>query len=60
MSNTDIERLKNLRQELGFSQIMLAKYLGYSRNYITLIETGRRPLTKDIKDRIETVFNIRL
>lgn len=36
------ERIKNLREELGYSQIQLAEKLNFSRSYISKIEIGMR------------------
>lgn len=36
------ERIKNLREELGYSQIQFAEKLNFSRSYISKIEIGTR------------------
>lgn len=37
------QRVRNFRERLGLSQEQLAGVLGYSRNYISMIEGGREP-----------------
>jgi transcriptional regulator with XRE-family HTH domain len=53
----DSEYLKNIRLDLGLSQKKLAEYLGYSRIYIALIETGKRPLSKNIEAQLDLFFD---
>ena len=50
--------LKRVRKELGYSQALLAEMLGISKQYLSLMENGRKPLNdkalmlvRDIKDR---------
>ena len=37
------KRIQDIRKELGFTQAEMATALGITRNYLALIETGRRP-----------------
>lgn len=37
------KRIQDIRKELGFTQSKMAAALGITRNYLALIETGRRP-----------------
>lgn len=37
------QSLSDIRKSLGFTQAEMAAALGITRNYLALIETGRRP-----------------
>ena len=41
------------------SQEVFAYQLGYTPNYIAVIEMGKRPLTKNLIKQIEIVFKIK-
>lgn len=46
MDNATIgKRLRSVRDSLGFTQEQVAKYLGTSREAISYIETGTRPVS---------------
>lgn len=47
--NTTGQRLQALREKLGISQGELAKRMGFSRNYISLVENGREPAHRFLK-----------
>uniref|UniRef100_A0A6M3LNR4 Putative DNA binding, helix-turn-helix domain containing protein n=1 Tax=viral metagenome TaxID=1070528 RepID=A0A6M3LNR4_9ZZZZ len=38
--------LKRVRKELGYSQFLLAEILGVSRQYLSMMEKGRKPLNE--------------
>ena len=44
-------RLKEIRERLGKTQAEMADLLGITRNYLALIETGKRPESADLVDR---------
>lgn len=43
------------RSSLGFTQEEMAKALGYSRNYVHLLETGVKPITAQVRNRLEQI-----
>lgn len=45
--------LKSFRTSRGLSQQALADLLGVARNYIYLIESGRKPVTESIRARLD-------
>ena len=47
--------IKALRKSLRLTQSELAEKLGYSRNYVTLVETGDKPSTLEFSDRIKAL-----
>ena len=47
--------LKNFRTSRGLSQQALADLLGVARNYIYLIESGRKPMTESIRLRLDSL-----
>lgn len=46
------KNLRNERKKLGLSTQELARKIGISRSYITLLENGKRPPTKTIIRKI--------
>lgn len=48
--------LKARREQCGWSQRALGKKLGITRNYVSMIESGRRAITLALAARIEVVF----
>ena len=48
-----MNRLYEIRLLLGLTQAELGKRLGVSKNYIYLIESGRKPLSQKIRDLAE-------
>ena len=51
-------RIKELRESLGKSQSELAKDLGLSRNYISLVENGNRNLSEQSQKVLCTLYNV--
>jgi transcriptional regulator with XRE-family HTH domain len=50
-------RLKEIRERLGKTQAEMADLLGISRNYLALIETGKRSESADLVDRGLLIVN---
>jgi transcriptional regulator with XRE-family HTH domain len=50
-------RLKEIRERLGKTQAEMADLLGITRNYLALIETGKRPESADLVDRGLLIVN---
>lgn len=50
-------RIKEARERLGKTQSEMADLLGISRNYLALIETGRRPESPDLTTRALLIVN---
>lgn len=44
--------LEKIRKDNKETMTAMAKKLGYSHSYLSLIESGKRPIPKDFKDRI--------
>src|ERR1039457_5179718 len=45
--------LHGWRNTRGLTQVEAAEMLGVSQTYLSLLETGRRPLTKDLRSRLQ-------
>ncbi|MFQ5456434.1 MAG: type II toxin-antitoxin system antitoxin SocA domain-containing protein [Nitrospirota bacterium] len=52
------KRIKNLREEVGFSQETLAKKLGVSRVVISQIENGERKVSAEEITKLSKIFNL--
>jgi transcriptional regulator with XRE-family HTH domain len=51
--------LRRQRVAMGLQQAELARELGYSRNYITLMETGRKPVTAEVTEKLTAMLTRR-
>jgi transcriptional regulator with XRE-family HTH domain len=51
--------LHGWRNTRGFTQVEAAGMLGVSQTYLSLLETGSRPLTKDLRSRLRDLGNSR-
>lgn len=51
-----LQQLIEARKSRGFTQQEMSRLLGISRNYLALIETGRRPLPSSVVTKLETLF----
>ena len=49
--------LKEARERVGKTQSEMAEMLGISRNYLALIESGKRPESTDILQRALLIVN---
>ena len=49
--------LKETRERLGKTQAEMAELLGISRNYLALIEVGKRPESPDLLSRALLIVN---
>ena len=49
--------VKEARERIGKTQSEMAEILGISRNYLALIETGKRPESPDILQRALLIVN---
>ena len=49
--------LKEARERIGKTQSEMAEMLGISRNYLALIESGKRPESADILQRALLIVN---
>lgn len=54
------KRIKAIREEIGFSQLQLAKNLGLRREAISNIENGKRKATVEELSKISKIMNISL
>lgn len=52
------ERIKNLRDKLGLSQIEFARKLGVTNQTVSLWENGKVPVLENARYRIEKEFNV--
>lgn len=50
-------RLKAYRIKKNLSQKELAEMLGVARNYVYLIESGRKPITESIEEKLSMLEN---
>ena len=49
--------LKTFREQRGLSQQALADMLGVAKNYVYLIESGRKPMTESMRRRLDELDN---
>ena len=49
--------IKQLRENLHLTQEKMAERLGITRNYLALIETGRRSVPPRVKEIVESISN---
>ncbi len=54
------EKIKLFRENAGFSQIMVAKFLGVDQSFISKIEKGERPISSDMLEKLASLFGVRL
>lgn len=60
MENATIgKRLQSVRDSLGFTQAQVAKYLGTSREAISYIETGMRPVSTVMLQKLADLYGYR-
>lgn len=52
------EQLRRIRQIKNLSQNDFAARLGYSKSYIEKVEQGQKPVTKEICESIDKLFNL--
>lgn len=50
-------RLYEVRKSLGLTQLELANRLGIAKNYVYLIESGRKPLTESVLESAEKLYS---
>ncbi len=50
-------KIKELRTAAGITQSQMAEMLGISRNYLALIEVGKRPEPPDLLERALLIVN---
>lgn len=52
------ENIKALREQSGFTQTNLAKYLKVDQSLVSKIEKNERPITSDMLDKLAALFGI--
>ena len=52
------DELRKLRVQSGKTRQSLADLLGYSANYIYLLESGRKPITEELGRRLEKITGL--
>lgn len=52
------ETIKALREQCGFTQMNLAKYLKVDQSFISKVEKNERDITSDMLDRLSSLFGI--
>ena len=57
MSNDVGHAIVVRRTILKMNQAELARRIGVTRNYISMIETGERPLTDELRQKISSALN---
>lgn len=54
----DNKQFYKIRKVHQLSMIELADLLGYSQSYISSIESGKEPVTENVKDRLEIALDL--
>lgn len=49
--------LRNMRERVGKTQAEMAEILGITRNYLALMESGKRPEQPDILQQAQLIVN---
>lgn len=52
------ENIKTLREQSGFTQSNLAKYLKVDQSLISKIEKNERPITSDMLEKLSALFGV--
>ena len=52
------KRIKEMRENAGVKATKLAEWLGVSRSYLSQIETGIRPASNDLLNKVATLLNV--
>ena len=52
------KRIKEMRENAGVKATRLAEWLGVSRSYLSQIETGIRPASNDLLNKVATLLNV--
>jgi transcriptional regulator with XRE-family HTH domain len=60
LSDERSKRARSLREQLNLSQQEFGERLGRTQGLITMIENGRRWFSRDIKEKLVTVFQVSL
>lgn len=50
-------RLYEVRKGLGLTQLELSERLGIAKNYVYLMESGRKPLTQSVLEAAEQLYS---
>lgn len=58
MDNRIGENIKALREQSGFTQSNLAKYLNVDQSLISKIEKNERSMTSDMLDKLSALFGV--
>ena len=58
MDNRIGENIKALREQSGFTQSNLAKYLNVDQSLISKIEKNQRSMTSDMLDKLSALFGV--
>lgn len=54
------ENIKILRENSGFSQTVIAKFLNVDQSFVSKIEKGERPISSDMLEKLAALFAVRL
>lgn len=54
--NSSPDGIRAIRKRLRLTQAELAGRLGYSRNYVTLLETGAKPITDEVAFKLTAML----
>lgn len=52
-----VETVRSQRERMGMTQLELAELLGVSPEYVSMLETGKRRLTDDVREKLTIAFS---
>ena len=58
VTNNVGENIRKLRENAGFNQTSLARFLGVDQSFISKVEKGERPISTEMLERLAALFGV--